>query len=645
MSGGATHIERGEIAFTSSLQAIPLPIAYGRCKTSIRLIEKVTPEEIGCDLWAHAHDYWYGMTVAYNVSGSTRVYICTQSGTSDAVLDFPGGTGSGIVDGTCVWDYLNDEGTDCKTYYQYIIAAIAEGEIVGSVRTFYNKRSYTHTATDKGNGAVGWGMFLQHGNDALDQVGPSGYGYAGYNYQHTAILYSLHWTFQSGTQRELPALALEFDGVVFGDDFSLHGYDVANPADIIVDLVNHTRRGCGMPMSMIDPRLDRSVFDPLESSSYRTYCDASGLRISLFLDRQERCVDIIRRILLATNSDGFWSQGKIKVAPLGDSTIVSTLYRGPLGGFTDYVPAAASVRDFGPSDFLDKGAPVRISRRSPADCFNSFPVEYIDVSVGHCVMTMEDPDSGGVAQFGLRRAQMTSLGVGFHNAAPATLISRIMAQRSCRNRNTYTFRVGWPDVLLEPTDIITITETVAGLVSVKARISSIQDDGDSITITAEQYDPRVATAEMYTPPTNTGYQPFERTTVERQWTMGDGTRNMDQLADGGTYFKVTGVSASHQVQEASIAALAVTEPKINGGAVTEAKLGALAVTEGKIGALAVTEGKIGALAVVAGKIGTNAVTTVKIAVDAISPTNVLSMSRNTALTSNGLYASRIKQRI
>jgi uncharacterized phage protein gp47/JayE len=40
------------------------------------------------------------------VNDSGKVYQCTQAGTSDPITSGPTGTGTGIVDNTCLWDYL-----------------------------------------------------------------------------------------------------------------------------------------------------------------------------------------------------------------------------------------------------------------------------------------------------------------------------------------------------------------------------------------------------------------------------------------------------------------------------------------------------------------------------------------------------------
>jgi hypothetical protein len=119
-------------------------------------------------------------------------------------------------------------------------------------------------------------------------------------------------------------------------------------------------------------------------------------------------------------------------------------------------------------------------------------------------------------------------------------------------------------------------------------------------------------------------------------------RSLDNITDGATYLRVTGVSAGNQVQAASIATNAVEEAKINAGAVTEGKIGALAVTEGKIGALAITEGKLGASAVTSGKIGANAVTAPAVAANAIAPVHIAAGTLGHYIDNNATFIRRTR---
>lgn len=51
--------------------------------------------------WQPSHAYSLGDKVI----NSSNIYVCTQAGTS-AASGGPTGTGVGIVDGTCKWDYF-----------------------------------------------------------------------------------------------------------------------------------------------------------------------------------------------------------------------------------------------------------------------------------------------------------------------------------------------------------------------------------------------------------------------------------------------------------------------------------------------------------------------------------------------------------
>jgi hypothetical protein len=56
---------------------------------------------------------WTGLTayvVGQILTNLVRDYVCVTSGTS-AISGGPTGTGTGIVDGTCVWDYVADKAT------------------------------------------------------------------------------------------------------------------------------------------------------------------------------------------------------------------------------------------------------------------------------------------------------------------------------------------------------------------------------------------------------------------------------------------------------------------------------------------------------------------------------------------------------
>src|SRR5258707_14422778 len=54
-------------------------------------------------------------------------------------------------------------------------------------------------------------------------------------------------------------------------------------------------------------------------------------------------------------------------------------------------------------------------------------------------------------------------------------------------RNTYKFKLGWKYVLLEPMDIVLLTDATLGLAGAAVRITAIaEDDNGELTVTAEE---------------------------------------------------------------------------------------------------------------------------------------------------------------
>lgn len=98
--------------------------------------------------------------------------------------------------------------------------------------------------------------------------------------------------------------------------------------------------------------------------------------------------------------------------------------------------------------------------------------------------------------------------------------------------------------------------------------------------------------------------------------------DLDDISDGSTYKRVTGVSAGHQIQAASIATDAVTNVKINTGAVDTAELAADAVTGAKIEDDAVAIEHIANNAVDTAQLAADAVTGAKIEDDAVDTEHI-----------------------
>ena len=488
--GSPPPVWQDPVPSTTASQAVPLPIAWGTVKAPILLIEKQTPVQQPPGVWPSGADVMLELIV----QNKGNAYQCITAGTT-AGSGGPAGTGADITDNTAHWKYLQQ--LPLPLYFQVFVGAICEGEIAGILTTWWDKEKQ---ATVSGN--YRHLLDFRFGVDAANQTLPA-YGFDSCGYQFTALVaprYGYGGAY-TGTQKELPEIAFEVKGVMLGASTP----DVS-PADVVNDLLTHARRGVGWPSGRVSTTITGTG-----AGDFRVYCDAIGARFSLFLDGQQTALQILTDILNATNSDAVWSGGKLKIVPLGDTAIASPVY-----GATGYTPTNTAQYNLGINDFLDKENPVRWVSRDDVDCFNAVPIEYVDRAASYVRITVEDPDQADIEIHGgqIKRSGTYSLPMIFPDGTYPVMLSRILAQRSINIINVYTFRLPWKFILLEPTDIVTLTDPISGLNLAPVRIVQI-DEGDdfTLTITAEDYPAGVAAAAGYTPEINDGYRAGEVATA------------------------------------------------------------------------------------------------------------------------------------
>jgi len=285
------------------------------------------------------------------------------------------------------------------------------------------------------------------------------------------------------------------------------------PADVLLDMLTHPVHGMGFPAGAV-ANLD----------DYRLYCREAGLFVAGAFDSQRQGVEAVKALLDCTNSIGVWSGGKLRILPLADL---------PVGGWSpNSTPLYALTHD----DFLSGGPgddPVQVTRKSAADAHNSVkvkfrdrapevthihlaPPELMDITKQPIDMDVTAPtyvDSVAEANdlamqdlYGLRPAPDFSAELMADPRAAQTL-AQIRLQRSVGIRNEYKFRLGWRYTLLEPGDLVTLTEPGLGLENTPVRITAVEEDAEGdLSITAEDWPNGIATAVAYPPP-DTGAEP------------------------------------------------------------------------------------------------------------------------------------------
>ncbi len=305
-------------------------------------------------------------------------------------------------------------------------------------------------------------------------------------YNGTAYLASPY--FDLGSSATISSIAFEVVGRLAGTAGPL-GQD-ADPAELISDFLTNAQYGVGLPASALS---GAALFGASGDASYQTYCAALGLGLSPALTDAETANAILARWLRLTNSAAVWSGARLRIVPYGDQVVTGVTHS---GASVTYVPDVAPVYDLTDDDVLaaEGDDPVRVARSDPYGLPNVQRVECSDRSHGYTATTVEARDQGAIERYGLKvggtitAREICALSIG-------RLVAQLALQRALYIRNTYTFRLSWEFCLLEPMDVVTLTDPGLGLARTPVRITAIEEDEDGLlTITAEEFPRGTATA-------------------------------------------------------------------------------------------------------------------------------------------------------
>jgi hypothetical protein len=206
--------------------------------------------------------------------------------------------------------------------------------------------------------------------------------------------------------------------------------------------------------------------------------------MSLLLDRQQPAARWLDEIAALTVSAIVWSGNTLRIVPYGDQA---------LSGYgAGWTPDLTWQYSLGDGDFLPWGGgsqgsdPVLLTRSDPAQATNWLSLEYMDAANGYNAQIVAVFDQGLIDQHGLR-TEPSVQGHLFTNATSATVSAQLQLQRRAYVRNLYKFKLGWRYCLLEPMDIVLISDTALGLAEAPVRIVQIdEDDNGELTVTAEE---------------------------------------------------------------------------------------------------------------------------------------------------------------
>jgi hypothetical protein len=318
-----------------------------------------------------------------------------------------------------------------------------------------------------------------------------------------------------GDTATLPNFSFEVRGALSLS--GINGLD-ANPADIVTDFLTNPRYGAGFPAMNLGGL-----------TLYATYCQSLGIMLSPMLDTQQEAQHHLSDIVKITNSAIVWSGGLLKIVPYGDQQVT--------GNGTTYEPNITPLYSLGEDDFIVQESsvgtssgvvpggpalrsaagpitggfgddPVRIARLTPADATNSIQLECLDRSNSYNTAVVEAFDQAAIELYGVRRDSSLKARAIVDPVNVAPIVAQLMLQRALLFRNTYTFSLGWKYCLLEPMDLVQITDAGLGVSALTVRITAVEENAEgTLSITAEDFFGGYSTTTLYPKQSGAGYIP------------------------------------------------------------------------------------------------------------------------------------------
>ena len=363
------------------------------------------------------------------------------------------------------------------TYEAAVMLALCEGEISGVGRIWRDKEKFDSLAQLR--------LTLMRGGDEQPlwtHLAQAKHQDQALNYSGTAYLCSPNYELTKSAQ------IYQHNFEVIGKLGYSGSIPDANPRDIIRDLLTNQRYGCGFPVDSIG-----------DTDRYSNYCRAVGIFLSPAYTEQGEAQRNISELLEQTNSAAVFSQGRLKIIPYGDGN-----YR---GNGAAYIADNKAIYDLTDDDFIVSGAedPVNVERKTNADAFNQIQVEYLDRNNDYNVAVAEVKDQANIEQYGLRPKEAVKMH-GICNGKVAQKVAQQLLQRALYVRNEYEFKLGWKYCLLEPMDIVTLTDAGLGLDKTPVRITEIEEDEEGVlSVKAEDYPVGVYTTSEYPTQPSLGY--------------------------------------------------------------------------------------------------------------------------------------------
>ena len=388
-------------------------------------------------------------------------------------------TGASVADSAGAWSWVGTPTVSTVTPGSITLSVNATANAAADVLTFSSQVTLSNPATQNGTVPLTFiGAELSQvlsgpvqGQFSLDVSGPSSFG------------------------------KYSFAAADAGRTVLILDSPDANPADVLQDFLTNPFYGLTQfPAARLG-----------DLSAYRTYCQVAGLFVSPVIATQAAANSFLADLMSATNSEIVWSGGLLTVVPYGDQALTAN--------GASYTAPSQPVYSLDDDDFLENQGtnpnsssaasspdPVTITRKDIADQENDVKLEYLDRGNQYNPTIVEAKDDAAIALFGVRSTGSKQLHL-FCDQKAALSSAQLMLGRQQILR-TFSFTLGREYILLDPMDIVAITDTNAGLADQWVRIKEITENDDrSLSIVAEEYLEGTGAAPLYPHERPQGYVP------------------------------------------------------------------------------------------------------------------------------------------
>lgn len=356
------------------------------------------------------------------------------------------------------------DGLTVQVTYQYTVAGAAQTSLqqlgMSLAKGAVAQSAWSYLATYQPVDSSG---------NPVGSVGSQSVGYSGISYVYAA-------TYDLGTAATVDNHNFEVQAQ-FAYSLGSTVPDV-DPSQVAYDLLTNTRYGTTFPASRLG-----------STGSWSTYCKAAGILMSPAFTEQAAAAEVLNNITKLTNTAIVASEGIIKFIPYGDASLT--------GNGVTYTPNLTPIYDLTSDHFLGKENPVKVVRKPQADAYNHIQIEFLNRANQYNNDIAEAKDQANIDIYGLR-AQDVIQAHWICDAAVARTVAQLLLQRALYIRNTYEFLLPPNFALLEPMDLVTLTDTTCNLDKTTVRLTEVTEtaEGDWACV-AEEFPLGTAAATLY----------------------------------------------------------------------------------------------------------------------------------------------------